>query len=389
MRMTTWLAAILAAGMLAAAPAAAQKISDMPAATTPTGTEKVAGIQGSGCATHTTPCANVAISLAQVSTYVNGSIDAQLAALAALSPSADQCAYWTGSTSASLYGCTSFMRGLGGSASASAARSTLSAAVSGSNGDITALTGLTTPLSLAQGGTAATSAATARTSLGVTATGADTTYAYRANNLSDLASAETARGNLGMLTLVHPGYVAGRWYWPFTIAQTNNPIVIGAATLRMAPIFVPQRITVSDLFTRLGTASAGGNVQLGIYAMDATTHLATGNVLASTGNISTTTATVVSAALGASYQFAPGWYWIGVMADNGTVTVQANAGAIVRAGALIGSTTLSNVSSVSSANSLAYQYSVTFGTWPNLTAVSPTEVLTGEVMIGFKVASVP
>jgi len=37
-----------------------------------------------------------------------------------------------------------------------------------------------------------------RTALGVTATGSDTTYAYRANNLSDLASASTARTNLGL-----------------------------------------------------------------------------------------------------------------------------------------------------------------------------------------------
>lgn len=40
-------------------------------------------------------------------------------------------------------------------------------AASGANSDITSLSGLTTPLSLAQGGTAATSAATARTSLGL------------------------------------------------------------------------------------------------------------------------------------------------------------------------------------------------------------------------------
>jgi hypothetical protein len=53
-------------------------------------------------------------------------------------------------------------------------------------------------LALANGGTGATTAANARTNLGVTATGSDTTYAFRANNLSDLASASTARNNLGL-----------------------------------------------------------------------------------------------------------------------------------------------------------------------------------------------
>jgi hypothetical protein len=43
-------------------------------------------------------------------------------------------------------------------------------------------------------------AAGTRTALGVTATGADTAYAFRANNLSDLASASTARTNLGLTT---------------------------------------------------------------------------------------------------------------------------------------------------------------------------------------------
>jgi hypothetical protein len=42
-----------------------------------------------------------------------------------------------------------------------------------------------------------TSIPTARTTLGVTATGADTTYCYRSNNLSDVTAA-TARTNLGL-----------------------------------------------------------------------------------------------------------------------------------------------------------------------------------------------
>jgi hypothetical protein len=113
-----------------------------------------------------------------------------------------------------------------------------SVATAGSNSNITALLGLTTPLSVAQGGTGQTtspvlsfntrvgavtlgsldvtsalgftplaptnnlsdlaSISSARTNLGVTATGADTTYAFRANNLSDLASFASARTNLGV-----------------------------------------------------------------------------------------------------------------------------------------------------------------------------------------------
>ena len=74
---------------------------------------------------------------------------------------------------------------------------TLIGSLTPSSGKFTSIA-LNSPLAVAYGGTNATTVAGARTALGVTATGADTTYAYRANNLSDLASVSTARTNLGV-----------------------------------------------------------------------------------------------------------------------------------------------------------------------------------------------
>lgn len=48
-------------------------------------------------------------------------------------------------------------------------------------------------------------ATAARATLGVTATGGDTTYLFRANNLSDVASASTSRTNLGLVAIASSG----------------------------------------------------------------------------------------------------------------------------------------------------------------------------------------
>lgn len=64
---------------------------------------------------------------------------------------------------------------------------------------------LSTALGVASGGTGSTTVAGARSALGVSATGSDTTYCFRANNLSDITSITTARSNLGLAWIASSG----------------------------------------------------------------------------------------------------------------------------------------------------------------------------------------
>lgn len=76
-------------------------------------------------------------------------------------------------------------------ANPSIARANIIAAKSGANSDIASLSGLTTPLSVSQGGTGASTTVGAITALG---------GMQAANNLSDVASVSTSRTNLGLGT---------------------------------------------------------------------------------------------------------------------------------------------------------------------------------------------
>lgn len=89
---------------------------------------------------------------------------------------------------------------------ASAARTSLGAAASGSNSDITELTGLTTDLDVTHGGTGASTASAARTNLGAAASGANSDITSITGLTTDLS---VAQGGTGASTFADNGVLFG------------------------------------------------------------------------------------------------------------------------------------------------------------------------------------
>lgn len=190
-------------------------------------------------------------------------------------------------------------------------------------------------------------------------------------------------------------HVAGRWYHAAQMA-TSSGAAMTTGNARLVPFFLLETITISDLGCRIQTAASGGNLALAIYASDATTQYPTGTPVASTGSISTTSSGPVSADItGADVQLTPGLYWMAVSVDataSSVVTTTAQSNSFTWMTFLLGSTVLSRLSSGGSGSvSMHLETAMTFGTWPNLTAASFTEIANSQAstLIQFKVASVP
>lgn len=177
--------------------------------------------------------------------------------------------------------------------------------------------------------------------------------------------------------MVHPGYVAGRWYQPID-GTVSGGSAIPASTVRAIPFVLVRPVMITNLGTRINTAASGGNIQLAIYGAHATTFAPTGAALASTGSISTTSTGTVSAAITqTSVLLQPGLYWMAVNADataGGTVICQTQGAASSNMSAKIGSTTLANIASGAGTASIAYTVTQTFGSWPDLTGASLSEI---------------
>lgn len=182
----------------------------------------------------------------------------------------------TGATTASgartNLGATGTGSALFTAASAGSARSTISAAASGANSDITSLTGLTTPLGVAYGGTGATTAGGALTSLGAAASGANTDITALDQDVTITATGTIAAGTLGYrglpqnaqtgaytLALSDAGKqvanTTGGWVIP---ANASVAFPIGTAVVLYNDSGSSQTVSItSDTLRQAGTSNTG------------------------------------------------------------------------------------------------------------------------------------
>lgn len=193
-------------------------------------------------------------SVSNLSTLANLSSVLNLTYLNTVTPVANGVPYGLTTTTWGSFAITSQGRTLVGTSSQATARTTIAAAGSGANSDITSLTALTTALSVAQGGTGATTVVAARTSLGLSkfastaaayTNGTGYTYAHGLGSIPETVQAfavcVTAEGswaagqqislNTGIVPSAAPGAVYG-----VTLASDATTLYAKIATGGLAAI---------------------------------------------------------------------------------------------------------------------------------------------------------
>ena len=196
-----------------------------------------------------------------------------------------------------------------------AARSAIAAAASGANSDITSLSGLTTPLSVAHGGTGGGDAATARSNLSAAASGSNADIAALTNSAGIQIGAPTGGaqgvGTINATALYINGVGVG------TGSGSVTSVAVSGGTTGLTTSGGP--ITTSGTITLAGTlAVANGGTGQTSYTDG---QLLIGN---STGN--TLTKATLTAGSGISITNGGGSITIAATSSGGTVTSVSGSG---------------------------------------------------------------
>jgi hypothetical protein len=193
-------------------------------------------------------------------------------------------------------------------------------------------------------------------------------------------------------TADHPGYIPGNWYLPYA-ASGGTGSALAANTISILPMILKSRVSISQLGARITTGSAGGNVQLALYAHLASSGRPTGAALGSTGSISTTSTGVISAALaGGNITLEPGLYWTGINADNATVALVTHTSSQAQTAMMVGSATLGDILWGSTGLQVGLTLAQSYGSWPDVTGQTWTETSTSgagsakNALLAFKAA---
>lgn len=102
-------------------------------------------------------------------------------------------------------------------------------------------------------------------------------------------------------------------------AKGGGAFTASAGRITARPIFFKAETIITTMGTLITGASAGGNFAMAIYGGNSGT-LDDDDLLAETGNLSTTTAVLTLATLGTPLTLKAGWYWLLVKVDNTVAT---------------------------------------------------------------------
>lgn len=200
------------------------------------------------------------------------------------------------------------------------------------------------------------------------------------------ANKKATVSQIAIATAEHPGYVAGRWYFPQIAATIANGAAVGLNTIIFSPVFILKPITIDALAAYVPTAVSGANCQLAVYSNDPTTVTPTGNALCATASLSLATAGNVIGAV-TPVALAPGLYWLAVNRDTAAALTAYTAPGGSDIAALIGVAAANPFTAVNDFRPLR-GFTQTYGTWPDMTGQSLGSAVntTNGALIAFRAA---
>lgn len=188
---------------------------------------------------------------------------------------------------------------------------------------------------------------------------------------------------------IWPGYVVGQTYPPDFGVSQGTGTNLGTTTAYFTVIAISEKVTISNLL--VSVTAAGSNMQISLYASDATTKKPTGNSIGGTASFAVSSIANVNPALIAPVTLDPGLYWACIQVD-AVVTINA---CVATQPWIINYVGISSANVGMATNAVSGRFCLTlastFGTVPTgVTPASLTEQISAQraYVVGYTVSGV-